>query len=300
MAKELYPLTGVISTVISPFIGDDKKLDLKSLANEIDMACKAGVAGFLVPCDASEQKLLSNEEKRQLVEVTAKTAAGRAKLITSLAADSAEEDVKLLHEYVSYGIDGVNIKAPYENDDQFLRIVEAVDAQHPQFVFIQDADITGDGLRPDLLVRCFNEFESVVGAKVEVKYSAPKCSKLVEMTDGKMLLASAWGNDQLLEMLDRGIKTIMPSGLFELFVNVLKRYEQGNREGAKQLFFDMLPIIEFTRQSQELNRWFHKRYLREFGAFETELSRETVVLDKYHYAYADELIARAKELIAAL
>ena len=62
----------------------------------------------------------------------------------------------------------------------------------------------------------------------------------------------------------------------------------------------MLPIITFTRQSQELNRWFHKHYLRSFGAFKTELSREQVVLDDYHVRYADELIERAKSLIANL
>ena len=67
MEKELYPIQGIITTVISPFIGEDKKLDIESLHNEIDMACKAGVAGFLVPCLASEQWLLSKEEKKLLV-----------------------------------------------------------------------------------------------------------------------------------------------------------------------------------------------------------------------------------------
>lgn len=62
----------------------------------------------------------------------------------------------------------------------------------------------------------------------------------------------------------------------------------------------MLPIVTFTRQSQELNRWFHKRYLKSFGAFSSELSREEVVLDEYHYRYADELIARAKGIIDRL
>ena len=37
-----------------------------------------------------------------------------------------------------------------------------------------------------------------------------------------------------------------------------------------------------------------------FGAFSSELSREEVVLDEYHYRYADELIARAKGIIDRL
>ena len=59
MTKELYPLKGIVTTVISPFIGTEKALDVESLHNEIEMACQAGVAGFLVPCLASEQWLLT-------------------------------------------------------------------------------------------------------------------------------------------------------------------------------------------------------------------------------------------------
>ena len=64
MEKTLYPLRGIVTTVISCFEGENKVLDLDSVANEIDMACKAGVSGFLVPCLASEQWLLSTEEKK--------------------------------------------------------------------------------------------------------------------------------------------------------------------------------------------------------------------------------------------
>ena len=46
MEKTLYPLRGIVTTVISCFEGENKVLDLDSVANEIDMACKAGVSGF--------------------------------------------------------------------------------------------------------------------------------------------------------------------------------------------------------------------------------------------------------------
>lgn len=40
MEKTLYPLRGIVTTVISCFEGENKVLDLDSVANEIDMACK--------------------------------------------------------------------------------------------------------------------------------------------------------------------------------------------------------------------------------------------------------------------
>lgn len=300
MKKELYPMRGIVTTVISPFVGAEKALDLDSLRNEIEMACNAGVAGFLVPCLASEQWLLSTEEKKKLVSTTAEAARGRAKLITSITAPTTEERVRLMHEFQDLGIDGFNMQVPFSSEQEFMEAIEGVDKEHPKFLFLQDADFNGPGIDNAWLVKAFETFESVVGAKLEVKFTAPKCSKLLEMTGGTMLVASGWGNDQLLELLDRGVHTVMPSGMFELWTKVYSLHSSGNREAAKNLFYDMLPIITFTRQSQELNRWFHKRYLQSFGAFQTDMSREEVVLDSYHLRYADELIARAKDLIANL
>lgn len=93
MEKTLYPLRGIVTTIISCFEGENKVLDLDSVANEIDMACKAGVSGFLVPCLASEQWLLSTEEKKALVKRTADTVANRAKLITTITAPTTEERI---------------------------------------------------------------------------------------------------------------------------------------------------------------------------------------------------------------
>ena len=120
MEKQLYNLRGIVTTVISPFAGEDKHLDLDSLANEIDMACKAGVAGFLVPCLASEQWLLSTEEKKLLVQTTAKAAAGRAKLITSITAPTTEERIRLMNEFRDCGIDGLNMQVPHETEKEFM------------------------------------------------------------------------------------------------------------------------------------------------------------------------------------
>ncbi|MDD5954745.1 MAG: dihydrodipicolinate synthase family protein [Firmicutes bacterium] len=300
MKKELYPMKGIVTTVISPFIGENKALDVESLHNEIDMACKAGVAGFLVPCLASEQPLLTLEEKKLLVAETAKAAAGRAKLITSITAPTTEERVRLMHEFQECGIDGFNMQVPHETEKEFMEAIEGVDRENPQFLFLQDADFNGPGIDNAWTVKAFNTFSSVVGAKLEVKFTAPKCSELLRLTDGKMLLASGWGNDQLLELLDRGVHTVMPSGMFELWTKVYALHSSGNRAAAQRLFYDMLPIITFTRQSQELNRWFHKHYLKSFGAFQTDMSREQVYLDEYHIHYADELIQRAKDLIGRL
>lgn len=59
----------------------------------------------------------------------------------------------------------------------------------------------------------------------------------------------------------------MPSGLYELFVNAYDLYHKTSREAAMHLFFDVLPIIVFTRQSDAVNRVFHNTYLQRLDIF---------------------------------
>ena len=89
---------------------------------------------------------------------------------------------------------------------------------------------------------------------------------------------------------------LMPSGMPELFVNVYNLYHQGRRDKAMELFFAMLPVISFTRQSQPLNRYFHKLYFKRLGVFAEAVSREEVFFDEYHQRYASDLIEYAIKL----
>jgi Dihydrodipicolinate synthase/N-acetylneuraminate lyase len=297
--KELYPMRGVITTVITPFTLNNK-VDISSLKNEISAACEAGVAGFLVPCLASEIFHLSTEECDAITKAVVDVAKGRAKVIAGITSNTQEERLAKLRKYIDMGCDGVNAMIPYTNDDEYRRYVEEIDAQRPPFLCIQDADFNGPGLHDDLIVKLFNEVESFKVIKIEVASCGPKYSRIIKATGGRLNISSGWGNDQMIEAFDRGIHSIMPSGMFELYTGVYKLYTAGNREAAKRLFYDILPIIAFTRQGQAINRKFHKRYLKAMGIFETDLSREPVAFDEYHQRYADELIQRAKDIIARL
>ena len=62
--KELYPMHGIITTVITPFKSEDKSIDWPSFRREIQLCMDAGVAGFLVPCMASEMNMLNYSIRR--------------------------------------------------------------------------------------------------------------------------------------------------------------------------------------------------------------------------------------------
>ena len=215
--KELYPLKGVITTVITPFYGEKKEIDIDCLKAEIETAIQGKVAGFLVPCVASEIPYLSFDEKLKMVKAVSEVANGRAKVITSISSDIPEERIKLMKQFLDYGCTGINIALNYTDRDTFLRDIEMIDKEKPPFLIMQDVDFGGPGIPDEVLIEAFENYETVIGTKVEVQYSGMKYTRLLKATQGRMNISSGWGNDQLIELLDRGVHAIMPSGLFSFW-----------------------------------------------------------------------------------
>ena len=296
--KELLPVLGIITTVITPFRPDTKEIDWPSFRREIQTCVDAGVAGFLVPCMASEMPYLTHEEILQEVRETVAIAHKKPGVIVmpSITADDEEARLRQCRDYLEIGVDGLNLRMPYTTDEAYCAMVKKIDDLKPGFLCIQDQSHTDDGLPDELLVRLFNDYESVRSAKIEVKDSGPKYSRILKATGGRMNISGAWGSSQSIEAYDRGIHALMPSGMPELFVNVYNLYHSGKRDKAMELFFAMLPIISFTRQSEPLNRYFHKLYFKRIGVFEDAVSREAVLFDEYHQSYAADLIEYAIRL----
>lgn len=299
MNKTLFPLQGIVSTVITPF-SENGKVDYPCLQKEIAAGVAAGVAGFLVPAVASEIAELSPGECRDMVRCVAEVAKGKAKIITSITAPTSPERLALMDIYLELGCDGFNANIPFASDAGYRNAVRDINDARPPFLILQDLDFKGPGIPDETLLRCFEEFDRVIGVKVEVHNSGVKYSRLLSASGGRMNVSSGWGSDQLIELLDRGVHAVMPSGLFEIWTAIYKLHAAGRREAAVRLFYDVLPVIAFTRQDITINRAFHKRYFKCLGIFDTTSSRDGVVFDGIHERCAGELINRALDIIERL
>lgn len=167
--KELYPMHGIITTVITPFhSGNNKEIDWPSFRREIQTCMDAGVAGFLVPCMASEMNQLTHEEIIQEVRETVALAHTKENciVIPSITANDEETRLRQCKEYLELGVDGLNLNMPYTTDDEYCAMVKKIDDMKPNFLCIQDVSMTDDGLPDRLLLRLFDEFESVRCAKI--------------------------------------------------------------------------------------------------------------------------------------
>ena len=290
--KELYPMFGIITTVNTPF-HDDLSINWTDLRRTAEAALEAGVAGFLAPCFASEIDCLSEDERYrmagELVSVTRE--AGRGIVIPNIRGKDKAACVEQAKRYLDLGVDGVNLFMPTEMEESYQELVAAMDALHPPFLCLQDTK--DNELRAPFVKSMFDEFESFRCIKIETENPGPDYTAIREATGGRLNISGSWGSDQMIEAYDRGIHALMPSGLFELFVHAYRLYHEKSRAAAMRLFFDMLPILTFTRQSDSVNLSFHKMYFKRLGLYSTTKFRGPYAIDSVQERYANEMIDRA-------
>ena len=259
------------------------------------------MAGFLVPAMASEVDKLTSVERERFVEAVLEEAKGRAVVIGGASAASGAERVRLARQLVAAGCDGVLVSIPYENDDQYTAAVREVADTAPPFLMLQDWDPRGYGVPVATLVRLFETVEPVRAVKVEVVPAGRKYSELLAATGGRLHVSGGWAVMQMIEALDRGVHAFMPTALHAIYVRIYRLHAAGDRQGARDLFEKVLPVLAFANQHLDISIHFFKRLLHTQGIYPTPAVRPPILpFDSAHERVAQELIARACDLEAEL
>jgi 4-hydroxy-tetrahydrodipicolinate synthase len=295
--KELLALRGIVTVLNTPFTEEDT-LDLPGLRRNVQAAMRAGVAGFLVPAMASEADRLSAAERLLLVETVLEEAAGQIPVIGGASAASPVERLQRARELIALGCPGVLVSIPFESEAQYEGEVRALDALGPGFLMLQDWDFRGYGLAVPLIARLFEEVPSFRCLKVEVVPAGIKYSEVLRATGGRLHVSGGWAVTQMIEALERGVHSFMPTGLHELYVRIDLLHRGGQHQEARYLFERLLPVLAFANQHLDFSIRFFKRLLWRQGLYATPRVREPLLpFDAVHERLADELIERALGLI---
>jgi len=298
--KELLDLRGIVTVLNTPFTRDDR-IDVDSLSVNITMALDAGVAGFLVPAMASEVGRLTESERELLVATVLEVVKGQVPVIGGASAATAEVRIRAARSLIAMGCDGVLVSIPYKSDQQYEAAVCAVAELGPGFLMLQDWDFHGYGLPVPLVVRLFEEVDVFRSLKIEVVPGGVKYTEILEATDGRLHVASGWGEMQMIEAFDRGVHALMPTGIHAVYTRIYSLYTEGDRAGARDLFERLLPVLAFSNQHLDISIHFFKRLLHRQGVYATPRVREPILpFDDHHAAIADELIDRVMALTTSL
>ena len=140
--KETYPLFGIVTVLNTPFTHQDS-IDFHGLRRNVQLAVKAGVAGFLVPAMASEVNKLSRSERVKIVETVIDEVAGCLPVIAGAGEPDAGQRHRILRDLEAIGCDKVLLQIPYENDDQYTSEVLSAAAYGFEMLMLQDWDFAG-------------------------------------------------------------------------------------------------------------------------------------------------------------
>jgi dihydrodipicolinate synthase/N-acetylneuraminate lyase len=101
----------------------------------------------------------------------------------------------------------------------------------------------------------------------------------------------------MIEALDRGVHTLMPTGMHSLYTRIVRLYTGGDRAGAQSLFYRLLPVLAFSNQHLDISVHFFKRLLHQQGIYSTDRVRAPILaFDAVHARIADDLIRYVTDL----
>jgi len=192
------------------------------------------------------------------------------------------------------GSDGVLVEVPAElkdNEAKILGFFSEFAKVGMKTLMIQDLSWHGTGMQVPLIARLFEEVEPFQCLKIETVPACPKYTAVLDATEGRLHVSGGWASLQLLEALDRGIDVIMPTGMTGLFRRIFEAYGRGERDKARSLYHQVLPVLAFTQQNLDISVQFYKRFLCHRGIFATTKARAPQILyDSVHERFARELI----------
>ena len=300
--KTRYRLDGIVPILQTPFTPDGH-LDVVSIQRLADHVIQAGAAGLIYPAVASEVAKLSPEERRIGLEAVLTQVDRRIPVFAGVSADSLEESRSLARHAEASGATGILAQAPQAVatdpvglQDFFHRLAGSTDL----ILMIQDLDWQGGGMPLETIQRLFEELPSFRCIKAETVLAGPKYSRILAATGGRLHVSGGWAVTQMLDGLERGDHAFMPEGsMVAIYRNILERFASGDREGARQLFESLLPILVFSNQHIDISVQFFKRVLVAKGVCSSAAVRMPILaLDAVHARTAAALVDRVLSLEA--
>lgn len=275
---------------------DNGDLDLEGNARVIECMIDQGVDGICILANYSEQFLLSDDEREQILTLSMKTVAGRVPVIvtcshfaTRIAADrarrAAEAGAKMIMLMPPYH--GAALKAGEPGIiEHFSAIADA--AQIP--LMVQDAPLSGVALSVPFLVELGRQVPLVQYFKIEMPGTAQKLRALIE-AGGEQIIGPFDGEEGITLMadLDAGATGTMTSALLpDLIRPIVMDFLDGRRDAARAEYARLLPLINFENRQCGLRAT--KTVMKAGGVIKSDAVRHP--LEAMH----DDTIAQLLEL----
>src|SRR5580692_12177176 len=244
------PYRGVFSVVPAIF-DDDGRLDLDGQKRAVDCMIDAGSQGLCIIANFSEQFVLTDAERDQVLDTVMHHVAGRVPVIVTTTHFASHICAERSRRAQEAGAVMVMIMPPYHGATirvgetgiyQFYRTVsDAISIP----IMIQDAPVAGTQLTAAFLARMARELENVAYFKIETPQAASKLRELIAL--GGEAIEGPWDGEEAITLmadLDAGATGAMTGGGYPDGIRqITDPWFAGRREEAVAAYGRWLPLI---------------------------------------------------------
>ena len=288
-------LEGVYSVLPTPFTSSGD-LDEDSLRKVVDLFISAGVNGVTALGVTGEVARLEEAERRRVLEVVVKHAAGRIGVVAGTTAEGTRTCIKYSKEAKEIGATAVMVsppRMPKLNSEAVVRhyaaLADAVDIE----IVVQDyPPISGFAMEPSLLARIAKENAKARTIKLEDPPTPFKTSRILEACgDTKVRIFGGLGGVFLLEELLAGATGAMTGFAYpDILVKIVSLFRAGNVDEAADVFYRAVPLMRFEFQ-EGIGMAIRKEVLHRRGALASASTRAPAAgLDKTTREALDRVI----------
>jgi dihydrodipicolinate synthase/N-acetylneuraminate lyase len=289
-----HPWRGIFVIVVTPFT-ETYELDEASLRKQIRFCIEAGAHGLVGPANASEFTTLSDDERKRWIEIVVAEAGGRVPVIAATTSGHALPAVALSQFAQNAGADGVMAMPPHvlHPDAEgcytyYKALVQNLDLP----IMIQNYNgPVGTPMSSALIARMCRELPHVEYIKEETLPEPRRISETIAAAgDACKGVFGGQGGIYFLDEVRRGACGNMPAcQATDVHVAIWNQLEAGDEAGARRLFNQLLPLINYERLYGVA---VYKEVLYRRGVIATTVSRAPGArLDDADRAELDALLA---------
>ena len=242
--------------VVPTIFDADGALDPDGQRRCIDFMIDAGSHGLCLLANFSEQFVLADDERDQIMRMALDHVAGRVPVIVTTTHFSTRVCAERSRRAQQAGAAMVMIMPPYHGATirvgeagifEFYRTVsDAIDIP----IMIQDAPVSGTALSAPFLARMAREIEHVAYFKIEVPQAADKLRDL--LSRGGAAIEGPWDGEEaitLLADLYAGATGTMTGGGYPDGIRqIVDPYVAGRRDEAVAAYARWLPLINYENR----------------------------------------------------
>jgi 4-hydroxy-tetrahydrodipicolinate synthase len=293
------PYKGVFPVVPTVFDGEGR-LDLDGQKRAVDCMIDAGSQGLCILANFSEQFVLTDAERDQVLDVVLHHVAGRVPVIVTTTHFASHICAERSKRAQQAGAAMVMVMPPYHGAT--IRVGEAGIYQFYKTVsdavsipiMIQDAPVAGTQLTAAFLARMARELENISYFKIETPQAASKLRELIAL--GGDAMEGPWDGEEAITLmadLDAGATGAMTGGGYPDGIRqITDAFFRGRREQAVEAYERWLPLINYENRQCGLIAC--KALMKEGGVIKHETVRHP--LQPLHPAVRSGLIEIANRL----